>query len=338
MIIKMKMAATRADVEYVVARVHSLGLKSHVSEDGGQVLIGILGSFDDATPSAFTGLRGVERVLPTKRAYRLASREYRPEPTQIELGGGVIIGGDEVVVMSGPCSVESRDLLIEAAIHAQKAGATVLRGGAFKPRTSPYSFQGMAEEGLKILAEARDLTGMPVITEVMSSETVPLVSEYADILQIGTRNMQNFHLLFAAGRQPKPVLLKRGMMSTIEELLLSAEYIMSQGNTNVILCERGIRTFETATRNTLDLNAIPVLKELSHLPVVVDPSHATGRRSLVTAMARAAIASGADGLLIEMHQNPEQALSDGDQSVTPDQLSNLVEECRRISVAIGRTL
>jgi 3-deoxy-7-phosphoheptulonate synthase len=337
MIIKMKSAATRADVEYVVARVHSLGLKSHVSEDGGQVLIGILGSFDDATPSAFTGLRGVERVLPTKRAYRLASREYRPEPTEIRVGD-VVIGGDQVVVMSGPCSVESRDLLLEAAIHAQKAGATVLRGGAFKPRTSPYSFQGMAEEGLKILAEARELTGMPVITEVMSSETVPLVSEYADILQIGTRNMQNFHLLFAAGGQPKPVLLKRGMMSTIEELLLSAEYIMSQGNTNVILCERGIRTFETATRNTLDLNAIPVLKELTHLPVVVDPSHATGRRSLVPAMARAAIASGADGLLIEMHQNPEQALSDGDQSVTPDQLSNLVDECRRVAVAIGRSL
>jgi 3-deoxy-7-phosphoheptulonate synthase len=337
MIIKMKSAATRADVEYVVARVHSLGLKSHVSEDGGQVLIGILGSFDDATPSAFTGLRGVERVLPTKRAYRLASREYRLEPTEIRVGD-VVIGGDQVVVMSGPCSVESRDLLLEAAIHAQKAGATVLRGGAFKPRTSPYSFQGMAEEGLKILAEARDLTGMPVITEVMSSETVPLVSEYADILQIGTRNMQNFHLLFAAGGQPKPVLLKRGMMSTIEELLLSAEYIMSQGNTNVILCERGIRTFETATRNTLDLNAIPVLKELTHLPVVVDPSHATGRRSLVPAMARAAIASGADGLLIEMHQNPEQALSDGDQSVTPDQLSNLVDECRRVAVAIGRSL
>ncbi len=207
------------------------------------------------------------------------------EPTEIRVGD-VVIGGDEVVMMSGPCSVESRDLLIEAAIHAQKAGATILRGGAFKPRTSPYSFQGMAEDGLKILAEARDLTGMPVITEVMSSETVPLVSEYADILQIGTRNMQNFHLLFAAGRQPKPVLLKRGMMSTIEELLLSAEYIMSQGNTDVILCERGIRTFETATRNTLDLNAIPVLKELSHLPVVVDPSHATGRRSLVPAMAR----------------------------------------------------
>jgi 3-deoxy-7-phosphoheptulonate synthase len=337
MIIKMKSAATRADVEYVVARVHSLGLKSHVSEDGGQVLIGILGSFDDATPSAFTGLRGVERVLPTKRAYRLASREYRLEPTEIRVGD-VVIGGDQVVVMSGPCSVESRDLLLEAAIHAQKAGATVLRGGAFKPRTSPYSFQGMAEEGLKILAEARDLTGMPVITEVMSSETVPLVSEYADILQIGTRNMQNFHLLFAAGGQPKPVLLKRGMMSTIEELLLSAEYIMSQGNTNVILCERGIRTFETATRNTLDLNAIPVLKELTHLPVVVDPSHATGRRSLVPAMARAAIASGADGLLIEMHQNPEQALSDGDQSVTPDQLSNLVDECRRVALAIGRSL
>jgi 3-deoxy-7-phosphoheptulonate synthase len=337
MIIKMKSAATRADVEYVVARVHSLGLKSHVSEDGGQVLIGILGSFDDATPSAFTGLRGVERVLPTKRAYRLASREYRLDPTEIRVGD-VVIGGDQVVVMSGPCSVESRDLLLEAAIHAQKAGATVLRGGAFKPRTSPYSFQGMAEEGLKILAEARELTGMPVITEVMSSETVPLVAEYADILQIGTRNMQNFHLLFAAGGQPKPVLLKRGMMSTIEELLLSAEYIMSQGNTNVILCERGIRTFETATRNTLDLNAIPVLKELTHLPVVVDPSHATGRRSLVPAMARAAIASGADGLLIEMHQNPEQALSDGDQSVTPDQLSNLVDECRRVAVAIGRSL
>jgi 3-deoxy-7-phosphoheptulonate synthase len=234
--------------------------------------------------------------------------------------------------------VEGRTSTIEAAHLAKKAGAVMLRGGAFKPRTSPYSFQGMAEEGLKVLAEAREETGLPIVSEVMSPENVPMVADYVDCLQIGARNIQNYPLLHAVGKADKPVLLKRGMMSTIEEFLLSAEYILSQGNPNVILCERGIRTFETATRNTLDLSAIPVLKELSHLPVVVDPSHAAGKRSLVPALSRAAVAAGADGLLIEMHQNPDKALSDGPQSVTPEQLAGIVDDCRRIAQAVGRHL
>jgi 3-deoxy-7-phosphoheptulonate synthase len=253
--------------------------------------------------------------------------------------GNVAIGeGEAVVVMAGPCSVENRATLMEAAIKAKEAGAVMLRGGAFKPRTSPYSFQGLAEDGLRLLADAREETGLPVVTEVIAPETVSMVAEYADMLQIGTRNMQNFPLLLAVGRIGRPVLLKRGMMSTIEELLLSAEYILSQGNHQVVLCERGVRGFDTVTRNTLDLSAVPVLKELTHLPVVVDPSHAAGRRSLVPSLSRAAVAAGADGLLIEMHPEPEKALSDGEQSVTPSQLADLIEGCRLVAQALGREL
>jgi 3-deoxy-7-phosphoheptulonate synthase len=336
-IIKMKPAAEPDDIDYVVARVHSLGLTTHLSNDRGQTLVGVMGAADSSVSTALAGLRGVDSVLPTQRPYRLASRDYSNEPSIVKVGA-VPVGTGTVVVMAGPCSVESRHMTIEAAHLAKNAGATILRGGAFKPRTSPYSFQGMALEGLKILAEARSETGLPIVSEVMSPETVSMVAEYVDCLQIGTRNMQNYPLLYAAGKAERPVLLKRGMMSTIEEFLLSAEYILSQGNGNVILCERGIRTFETATRNTLDLSAVPVLKELSHLPVVVDPSHAAGKRSLVPALSRAAVAAGADGLLIEMHQNPDKALSDGPQSVTPAQLGALVVECRRIAQALGREL
>lgn len=336
MIIKMKSAAEPADIEYVVARVHSLGLATHLSKDRGQTLVGVMGASDSSISTALAGLRGVDSILPTERAYRLASREYSNDPTVVSVGGVPV--GETLVFMAGPCSVESRDLTIEAAHMAKNAGANILRGGAFKPRTSPYSFQGMALEGLKILAQARQETGLPVVSEVMSPETVPMVAEYVDCLQIGTRNMQNYPLLFAAGKSEKPVLLKRGMMSTIEEFLLSAEYILSQGNGQVILCERGIRTFETATRNTLDLSAVPVLKELSHLPVVVDPSHAAGKRSLVPALSRAAVAAGADGLLIEMHQNPDKALSDGPQSVTPAQLRGIIADCRRVADALAPAL
>lgn len=335
MIIKMKPATPAADIDYVVARVHSLGLATHLSIDRGQTLVGVMGASDPSVATALAGLRGVDTILPTARPYRLASKDYSSVPSVVSVGG-VLVGAQAVVFMSGPCSVESRDLTIEAAHMAKNAGANILRGGAFKPRTSPYSFQGMALEGLRILAEARQETGLPVVSEVMSPETVPMVAEYVDCLQIGTRNMQNYPLLFAVGKVNKPVLLKRGMMSTIEEFLLSAEYILSQGNSEVILCERGIRTFETSTRNTLDLSAIPVLKELSHLPIVIDPSHAAGKRSLVPALSRAAVAAGADGLLIEMHQNPDKALSDGPQSVTPAQLGTLIVDCRRVAQAVGR--
>jgi 3-deoxy-7-phosphoheptulonate synthase len=334
-IIKMKPSADPADVDYVVSRIKSLGLTSHLSKDRGQTLVGVMGATDPSVSSALAGLRGVDVVLPTERPYRLASKEYSKERTVVEIGTAKV-GAPAIVIMAGPCSVESRELTIEAAHMAKNSGATVLRGGAFKPRSSPYSFQGMAREGLEILAEARQETGLPIVSEVMSPDTVDLVAEYVDCLQIGTRNMQNFPLLYAVGRTEKPVLLKRGMMSTIEEFLLSAEYILSQGNSQVILCERGIRTFETSTRNTLDISAVPVLNELTHLPVVIDPSHAAGKRSLVPSMSRAAIAAGADGLLIEMHQNPDKAMSDGPQSVTPGQLRSIVSECQQIASALGR--
>jgi 3-deoxy-7-phosphoheptulonate synthase len=274
------------------------------------------------------------RVL---RPFRLASRDFQQEDTKIAINGH-ILGGEKVIMIAGPCSVESMEQMMETAVAVKAAGAHLLRGGAFKPRTSPYSFQGMGEEGLKILAEVREKTGLHIVTEVMAPEQVDLVCEYADILQIGTRNMQNYALLNAVGKTNKPVLLKRGMMSTIEELLMSAEYIMSNGNHKVILCERGIRTFEKYTRNTLDINAVPVLKELTHLPVVVDPSHATGKWTLVKATSKAAVAAGADGLIIEVHPNPAEAASDGEQSLKLHRYAELVEETRRVAVAVGRSM
>lgn len=330
MVIVMMRNATEAQIEYVSQWVRSVGYKAHLSCGVERTIIGVVG--DDrgkALLRSAVHLPGVEKVVPILKPYKLASREAKEGDTVIQLEG-LRIGGGDLVVMAGPCSVESEGQLLESAYVVKKAGAQVLRGGAFKPRTSPYSFQGMEEEGLKILKKARESTGLPVVTEVMNTADVDMVEAYADILQIGARNVQNFALLKEVGRARKPVLLKRGMMTTVEELLMSAEYVLSSGNEEVILCERGIRTFETATRNTLDISAVPVLKELTHLPVIVDPSHAAGNWRYVIPLAKAAVAVGADGLLIEVHPEPEKALSDGGQSLKPERFYELMEEVKAI--------
>ncbi|MGC8836814.1 MAG: 3-deoxy-7-phosphoheptulonate synthase [Anaerolineae bacterium] len=337
MIIVMKRGATPEELQAVVRQVEELGFRTHVSQGEERTIVGLIG---DERPlmenlHRFELMEGVERVLPILRPYKLASREFHPEDTQIQVNGQTI-GGRRVVVIAGPCAVESREQILEAAWAVREAGASFLRGGAFKPRTSPYSFQGLGEEGLELLAEAREATGLGIVTEVMAPEQVPLVARYADILQVGTRNMQNYSLLHAVGEAKKPVLLKRGWMSTLEEWLMAAEYILSHSNHQVILCERGIRTFETYTRNTLDINAVPALKQLTHLPVMVDPSHGTGRWELVTPVARAAVAAGADGLLVEVHPHPEAAFSDGAQSLKPCRFKALMEEVRRVAEAVGR--
>ena len=337
MIIVMRMGATQQEIEGVVARVHELGFRTHLSKGEERTIIGIIGDERPLDKDALARMQGVERVVPILHPFKLASRDFKPHDTIIEIAGHPV-GGKQLTIIAGPCAVECRAQILETAQLVKEAGAHMLRGGAFKPRTSPYSFQGLGEEALVYLAEARERTGLPIVTEVMSPEQVPLVAKYADILQIGTRNMQNYALLHAVGEAGFPVLLKRGMMSTIEELLMSAEYILSHGNHKVILCERGIRTFETYTRNTLDINAIPVLKELTHLPVIVDPSHATGKWSLVSAVSRASIAAGADGLIIEVHPNPEKALSDGGQSLRAARFAELMKQLARVSDAVGRTL
>ncbi len=337
MIIIMKKGASTQEVADVVARVEDLGFRTHLSQGEERTIIGVIGDERRLSASTFELLPGVDQCMPVLRPYKLASRDLRPEDTVIRLNG-VRIGGDEVVLMAGPCAVESREQLLETAWAVKEAGARVLRGGAFKPRTSPYSFQGLGEEGLEMLVEAREATGLPIVTEVIAPHDVPIVAEYADILQVGARQMQNFSLLHAVGESGRPVLLKRGIMSTMEELLMSAEYVLTHGNYRVMLCERGIRTFETYTRNTLDINAVPVLKELTHLPVLVDPSHGTGQWRLVPAASRAAIAAGADGLLVEVHPRPEEALSDGSQSLKPETFQRLVAEARRIAQAMGRTV
>jgi 3-deoxy-7-phosphoheptulonate synthase len=337
MLVVMSPQASDADVNYVVRRARSLGLKAHLSRQNSHTLIGLLGDFHGLSLEALAGLRGVEEVRPTAQAFRLASREFRPDCTLVTVRD-VVIGEPRLAICAGPCSVESADQVLRIAELVRQAGGRLLRGGAFKPRSSPYSFQGLAEAGLEHLAKAREVTGLAVVTEVLSSEQVPLVSQYADVLQIGARNMQNYALLHAVGESQMPILLKRGMMSSIEELLLSAEYILSHGNPHVILCERGIRTFETYTRNTLDINAVPALRELTHLPVIVDPSHATGRASLVKAVSRAAVAVGADGLIIEVHDDPERAWSDGFQSITPATFRQLMTEIRRVAEAVDRSV
>ncbi len=337
MIVIMRHNASTAEVANVAARIEQLGCQAHLSEGSERTIIGVIGNDRAIDKAHIEMMSGVERTVPVLRPFKLASRDFHPMDSVFPING-ISIGGKEIVMMAGPCAVESREQLLETAELVKAAGSHVLRGGAFKPRTSPYSFQGMGEAGLRILAEARQKTGMPVVTEVMSPEQVPLVTTYADILQIGARNMQNYALLHAVGEAQRPVLLKRGLMSTIEELLMSAEYILSHGNQRVILCERGIRTFETYTRNTLDINAVPLLKQLSHLPVVVDPSHGTGHWNLVAPAARAAIAAGADGLIIEVHPRPEEAMSDGEQSLRPDRFAELVETLRIIAVAVDRTL
>ncbi|MBI3925112.1 MAG: 3-deoxy-7-phosphoheptulonate synthase [Armatimonadetes bacterium] len=337
MIVVLRPDATQEQVAWVQSKLQARGLETRYIHGAERSVLAVIGT-DLPDPREVGLFPGVSKVMRVSRPYKLASREAVPETSQINVGG-VIIGGAQVVVMAGPCSVESREGLLEIAERVKQAGAGILRGGAFKPRTSPYSFQGMGEEGLKILAEARDLTGMPVVTEVMSPTQVELVSSYADLLQIGARNMQNYDLLKEVGQSPRPVLLKRGLAATIEELLMSAEYILASGGSGgVVLCERGIRTYESSTRNTLDLSSIPVIKQLSHLPVIVDPSHGTGNRTYVPSMALAAIAAGADGLMIEVHSNPPEAMSDGAQSLYPQQLRKLLRDISVIAPVVGRQL
>ncbi|OGO04149.1 MAG: 3-deoxy-7-phosphoheptulonate synthase [Chloroflexi bacterium RBG_13_56_8] len=337
MIIVMRSGTSGENVQAVVNRVNELGFRAHLSAGEERTIIGVIGDERALDESVFRRMEGVEKVVRILKPFKLAGRDFHPHDTIVPING-VSIGENRVVIMAGPCSVENREQLLETAWAVKEAGATILRGGAFKPRTSPYSFQGLGEEALELLAEAKAETGLAVVTEAMSPAQVPLVAEVADIVQIGARNMQNYSLLHAAGEMGKPVLLKRGMMSTIEELLMAAEYILSHGNYRVMLCERGIRTFETATRNTLDLSAVPVLKQLSHLPVIVDPSHATGNWEWVPPLSIAAVASGADGLLIEVHPHPDKALSDGTQSLRPDRFAELVTKARFVAEAIGREI
>ena len=337
MIIVMKATATQADIDQVVERIVQHGLKPHISKGVERTIIGAIGDERILRNVPFQALPGVEEVLPILKPFKLASRDFKAEKTVV-LVNGVEIGSHRLAVIAGPCSVEGRQMLLDTAQKVKEAGANLLRGGAFKPRTSPYAFQGLGEEGLKYLAEVREITGLPIVTELMDPRDAELVIKYADVIQIGARNMQNFRLLKEVGIHRKPVLLKRGMSSTIQELLMSAEYIMSEGNYNVILCERGIRTFEEYTRNTLDLSAVPALRQLSHLPVIVDPSHGTGKWDLVHPMALAAIAAGADGLMIEVHPKPEEALSDGPQALIPDRFAKLMGELRAMAPVVGRTL
>ncbi len=337
MIVIMKQGASRAQIANVTARVEGLGCRVHLSEGEERTIIGVIGNGRPLDRAPLERMDGVERTVPILRPFKLASRDFHPHDTVVKVNG-VSVGGEQLVVMAGPCAVESREQILESARAVKEAGGLVLRGGAFKPRTSPYSFQGMGEEGLRLLAQARDETGLPIVTEVMDPQMVPLVTTYADILQIGARNMQNYALLHAVGEAQRPVLLKRGMMSTVEELLMAAEYILSHGNERVILCERGIRTFEQYTRNTLDINAVPLLKQLSHLPVLVDPSHGTGKWELVEPVSRAAVAAGADGLIIEVHPHPEEALSDGGQSLKPARFAALMQGLRPVAEAVGRKL
>ncbi len=332
----MDAAASAEDVRRVVETIRNLGLQAHAIPGAQRTAIGITGNRGSVETGAFENLPGVAEVIPVTAPYKLVSREAKRENTVVSIGG-VPVGGKELAVIAGPCAVESEEQALEIACSVRQAGARLYRGGAFKPRTSPYSFQGLGEEGLKILAKVREQTGLPIVTEVLDTETVELVAEYADCLQIGARNMQNFSLLKKVGRLRKPVLLKRGMSATVEELLLSAEYLLAEGNYEVILCERGIRTFADHTRNTLDLSAIPYVQRISHLPILVDPSHGTGKRAKVLPLSRAAVAVGADGLLIEVHAHPEEALSDGPQALPPEMFTRLMEEVRMLAPVLGRT-
>ena len=335
MIVIMKKDATPSQLTNVVARIEQMGCQAHISRGEERTLVGIIGNGRPFDSEHLEMMAGVEKTTPVTRPFKRASRDFHPQDTLVTVGD-TVVGGDEIVLIAGPCAVESQEQMSEIGQAVKEAGAQMLRGGAFKPRTSPYSFQGLGEEGLKILARVRKETGLPVVTEVMQPELVPLVTSYADVLQIGARNMQNFALLHAVGQAHRPVLLKRGMMSTMEELLMAAEYILSHGNDRVILCERGIRTFEPYTRNTLDINAVPLLKSLTHLPVIVDPSHSTGKWELVEPVSRAAIAAGADGLIVEVHTHPEEAVSDGAQSLLPARFAHLQESLKSIAAAVGR--
>ena len=337
MMIIMKSDATQTQLEHVLEHIRTNGLSAHVSVGEEHTVIGAVGDTHLIPTETFEVLEGVEIVRRISQPYKLASRQFHPTDSVFPLDG-FTVGGNEIVIIAGPCSVESRSQLIETAIAVREAGAHALRGGVYKPRTSPYSFQGIGDDGLEFVAEARELTGMPVVVEITSLTQVEIMEKYVDVLQVGARNMQNFALLSAVGKTKLPVLLKRGMSATIEELLMASEYILSGGNPHVMLCERGIRTFETATRNTTDINAIPVLKSLTHLPVILDPSHSTGHFDYVAAVARAAIAAGADGLIIEVHPDPEHALSDGRQSLKPEKFAELVKQVGQIAEVMGRKL
>ncbi len=338
MIVAMQPGASEEQIQDVIAHLVQLGFEVHRSTGARQTVLGAVGARADFDIRDIEVLAGVQEVHRISAPYKLVARSFRPEGTRIRLPGGLEIGGEQVVVMAGPCSVESREQLFTTAEQVALAGARVLRGGAFKPRSSPYSFQGLGEEGLKLMREAADQFKLLVISEVMEIAQIPLLVPYVDVLQVGARNMQNFNLLRELGRIRKPVLLKRGIAATIEELLLSAEYIMAGGNYEVIVCERGIRTFETYTRNTMDISAIPIVHKLSHLPITADPSHGTGRRDKVAPMARAAVAAGADAILVEVHCNPDKALSDGAQSLYPEQFARLMDELRVIAQAVGRRI
>lgn len=330
--------ATPDDIQRVVDAIGSMGYGAQPIPGRQRTAVGLVGNDGRVDSARLEGLPGVREVIKVSKPYKQVSREWREEDTLVDLGNGVVVGGSGVVLVAGPCAVESREQIMESAAIVREAGAGALRGGAFKPRTSPYSFQGLGLKGLELLAEAREATGLAVVTEAVDAESVALVAEHADVIQIGARNMQNYPLLKRAGRAGKPVLLKRGMSATINELLLAAEYLLSAGNPDVVLCERGVRSFDQQTRNLLDLTAIPLIKSLTHLPVVADPSHGTGVRSKVTPMARAAVAAGADGLVVEVHPDPPSALSDGAQSLYPDQFREMATQCVSIAAAIGRTL
>src|SRR6266496_3892465 len=336
MLIVMDSAATPDDVRHVVETVEGLGLSAHAIPGAQRTAIGITGNRGPLEPGVFENLPGVAEVIPVSAPYKLVSREAKRENTLVSVGG-VEVGGPQVVVIGGPCAVESEGQALEVGHAVREAGGTLYRGGAFKPRTSPYSFQGLGEAGLKILAKVRQETGLPIVTEVLDTETVEMVVEYADCLQVGARNMQNFSLLKKLGKTRKPVLLKRGMSATIEEFLLSAEYLLAAGNYEVILCERGVRTFADHTRNTLDLSVVPYVQRISHLPILVDPSHGTGKRQKVIPLSRAAIAVGADGLIVEVHPHPETALSDGPQAILPDMFADLMRQVRLLAPVVGRT-
>jgi len=337
MLVVMRQGATAEQIRGVVEAVEARGYKAHPIPGAQRTAIGITGNKGAEEAPVFETLPGVLEVIPVTHAYKLVSREVKPEDTVVKVGG-VSVGGPGLVVVAGPCAVESREQLLTVARALKAAGAHLLRGGAYKPRTSPYSFQGLGEEGLKLLAEAREATGLPIVTEALDTESLELVERYADAIQIGARNMQNFSLLKRAGRSRKPVVLKRGLSATLEEFLMSAEYILAEGNYQVILCERGVRTFSDFSRNTLDLAVVPAVKSMSHLPILVDPSHGTGRRDKVAPLSRAAAAVGADGLMIEVHHDPNRALSDGPQSITPDMFEELMRELRQIAPVIGRRL
>ena len=338
MIIVLKPDASQQQVDHIIEKVKALGLTPHVSKGSERTIIGVIGPEDVLRVTPLEVFPGVENVIPVLSPFRLVSREFKKEDSVIDLGKGVKIGGKEVVIMAGPCTIENIDSLFEIARQVKKAGSTVLRGGAFKPRTSPYSFQGLGKAGLQMLKEVGNELGLVTVSEVMDTRDVSLVADYVDVLQIGCRNMQNFNLLKEVGATKKPVVLKRGMASTVKDMLMSAEYILSGGNFSVILCERGIRTFEDSTRNTLDISAVPVTKQLSHLPIIVDPSHAAGKWNWVPALSKAAIAAGADGLIIEVHNHPEEAVSDGAQSLIPSKFLNLMSELKLVANSVGRRI